>query len=73
MSLPLSYRVPPLRVCDVALDATLTLLDGSPDEAYRRAGPLPFGCDSLDAAYADLRDRMIAALKRRLGPGGKGN
>jgi hypothetical protein len=72
MSLPGGYRVPPLRVCDVALEATLTLLDGSPDEAYRRAGPRPVGRDDLDAAYAELRDRMIAALKRRLGPGGKG-
>jgi hypothetical protein len=70
MSLPWGYRVPPLRVCDVALDATLTLLDGSPDEAYRRAGPMPVGRDNLDAAYAELRDRMIAALKKRLGPGG---
>jgi hypothetical protein len=73
MSLPWGHRVPPLRVCDVALDATLTLLDGSPDETYRRVGPMPFGGGNLDAAYAELRDRMITALKRRLGPGGKGN
>jgi hypothetical protein len=70
MSLPQRYRVPPLRVCDVALDATLTLLDGSPDEAYRRAGTITVGRDNLDAAYAELRDRMILVLKRRLGPGG---
>src|SRR5262249_36239140 len=73
MSLPWGHRVPPLRVCDVALDATLTLLDGSPDETYRRVGPMPFGGGNLDAAYAEMRDRMITALKRRLGPGGKGN
>jgi hypothetical protein len=63
-------HVPPLRVCDVALEATLTLLDGSPDEAYRRAGPGPVGGGDLEAAYAALRDGMIAALKKRLGPGG---
>ena len=66
LSLPQGHRVPPLRVCDVALDAALTLLDGSPDEAYRRAGRMPVGRDNLDAAYAALRDGMIAALKRRL-------
>jgi hypothetical protein len=54
----------------VALEATLTLLDGSPDEAYRRARLAPVGGGNLDAAYADLRDGMIAALKRRLGSGG---
>jgi hypothetical protein len=72
LSLPVGAGVPPVRVCDVALEATLTLLDGSPDEAYRRAGPAPVGAGDLDAAYAALRDGMIAALKKRLGPGGKG-
>jgi hypothetical protein len=70
LSLPDRVRVPPLRVCDVALEATLTLVDGSPDEAYRRAGLAPVGGGNREAAYAELRDGMIAALKRRLGPGG---
>ncbi len=74
MSLPVGHRVPPLRVCDAALDAALTLLDGSPDEAYRRAGAglMPVSGNHRDAAYAELRDGMIPALKRRLRLGGKG-
>ncbi len=70
LSLAFGVRVPPLRVCDVALEATLTLLDGSPDEAYRRAGLGPMGPGNLEAFYANLRDAMIVALKKRLGPGG---
>jgi hypothetical protein len=73
LAMPGGVRLPPLRVCDVALDAILTLLDGSPDEAYRRAGPMPVGRNNLDAAYADLRDRMITELKRRPAVGGKGD
>jgi hypothetical protein len=72
LSLAFGYRVPPLRVCDVSLDAILALLDGSPDAAYRKAGPLPIGRDNLDASYGDLRDRMIADLKERLAERDKG-
>lgn len=72
LSMPADWRVPPLRVCDVALDAILTLLDGSPEAAYRQAGPVPVGRDNLDAAYADLRERMITALKERLAVRDKG-
>lgn len=73
LAMPVGLPVPPLRVCDVALDAILTLLDGSPDAAYRRAGPPPVGRDNLDAAYADRRDRMIAELKKRLAARDKGD
>jgi hypothetical protein len=73
LSMPLDYRMPPLRVCDVALDAILTLLYGSPDAAYRRARRLPDRRGNLDAAYADLRDGMITELKGRLAARSKGN
>lgn len=72
LSMPGGMRVPPLRVGDVALDAILTLLDGSPDEAYRRAEPKPTDRANLDAAYAELRDRMIIDLKKRLAATDKG-
>ncbi len=59
----------PLRVCDCALDAILTLLDGGPHEAYRKAGGHALGVFSgkdADAAIAAVRDKMIDDLKRRL-------
>jgi hypothetical protein len=64
---PGQNAVPPLtpparRVCDRALQAILTLLDGSPDEAYRKAqSGRPAGEDATL-----LHDRMIADLRRRL-------
>ena len=70
--MPGDMRVPPLRVCDVALDAILTIMDGTPDAVYRRAGPVQERRDNLDAAYAALRDRMIAELKKRLAGDEKG-
>jgi hypothetical protein len=72
LSMPARMRVPPLRVADVALDAILTLLDGSPDEAYRRAESKPTDRANLDAGYAVLRDRMIMDLKNRLAAPDKG-
>jgi hypothetical protein len=72
LSMPGGMRVPPLRVGDVALDAILTLLDGSPDEAYRRAQPKPLDRVDVDAAYAGLRDGMIMDLKKRLAANDKG-
>ncbi len=36
------------------------------DAAYRRVGPLLVGRANLDAASADVRDRMITQLKERL-------
>lgn len=60
---------PPLRVCDCALDAILTLLDGGPHEAYRKAGgkmPGVFPDGDTDAALVAVRDKMIDDLKRRL-------
>ncbi len=61
-------RPPTLRVCDCALDAILTLLDGGTDEAYRKAGvTFAFRRDKdEDAKAAAARDKMIDALKRRL-------
>jgi hypothetical protein len=56
-------RSPPTRVCDAALDAILTILDGGPDDAYRKAGLIGVR-DS--AAAAKIRDEMIAELKKRL-------
>jgi hypothetical protein len=60
-------RVLPHRACDVALEAILTLLDGDSQATYRRAGTekLTFGRGG-EAAWNDLRDRMIVELKKRL-------
>jgi hypothetical protein len=59
-----------LRPCDCALDAVLTLLDGSPVLAYAKAGfdklPIMRLGPDLDAALIALRDPMIADLKHRL-------
>jgi hypothetical protein len=61
---------PALRPCDCALDAVLTLLDGSPVLAYAKAGfhklPIMRLGPELDAALIALRDPMIADLKHRL-------
>jgi hypothetical protein len=58
---------PPLRVCDSALHAILTILDGSPDGAYRKAGYTPIRRRVDEQAQLDqLRDGMIETLKKRL-------
>jgi hypothetical protein len=64
-------RVPPIepyldrtRVCDWALDAILTLLDGNDDLLRREASNLPVSRNpEVDAA---VFDRLIADLKKRL-------
>jgi hypothetical protein len=55
-----------LRVCDCALDAILTLLDGNADEPYAKAGLSGFKSWLDDAKVSEFRDKMIADLKRRL-------
>src|SRR5262249_15503563 len=70
MHLAGGLRLPQLRVCDTALDAILTILDGSPDPAYKKA---EFDAKvwrrdrgDLDEAANDARNGMIADLKKRL-------
>lgn len=67
---------PPLRVCDAALGAILTLLDGSPDAALRKAAPVQRAAAAgrnwqaraaaQEAALNEACDRLIADLKQRL-------
>ncbi len=69
MALASAMRLPPLRVCDCVLDAVLTLLDGSPDQAYHDVAPSILSrveATDLDSSWASVRDRMIIDLKRRL-------
>jgi hypothetical protein len=64
--------VPPLRVCDVALEGILTLLDGDARIAYRKMRE-PRVNEDADTAYAEFRDRMCAQLKTRLAAENKGD
>lgn len=69
LALASAMRIPPLRVCDCVLDAILTLLDGSPDQAYSASDSLVrlgVAETDLDSSWASVRDRMIIDLKRRL-------
>lgn len=68
VSLAVGVRFPPARVCDVALDAILTVLDGEPHTAYAQAGykqEMSYGKDAAQKMAA-LRNKMIASLKTRL-------
>jgi len=63
-------RPPPQRVCDVALEQLLTVLDGTPDDAYaetplgNRNGVVPKAATPAEAIT--VRDQLIAKLKTRL-------
>jgi hypothetical protein len=68
--LALITAMPPLRVCDAALVAILTILDG---DAKAAAVPLPGGkpivrtsIDEREQAADQHRDKLIEQLKRRL-------
>jgi hypothetical protein len=68
--LRIDIRLPPLRVCDHALEAILEILDGGSGKAYKAAG---FKSTTTRRAGPDdgaeinrIRDRMITALKQRL-------
>jgi hypothetical protein len=62
-------RSRPQRVCDVALDHLLTVLDGSAEDGYAQSA---FGANRglpkavTPAEAAEIRDTMITALKTRL-------
>ncbi len=61
-------RLPPLRVSDSALETILTILDGNPEPAYKRAG-YEFTNGDLAArvkAVTEVRDKMTVTLKKRL-------
>ena len=65
--------LPPLRVCDHALEAILTILDGEPNEAYKAAGVISLKefrigaeIDELSRATSEMRDKMIVTLEKRL-------
>jgi len=64
----LQARKEPLRVCEVALESILTILDGEPDDAYAKAGSKEILArrQNTAAEWTALRDRMIADLKLRL-------
>jgi hypothetical protein len=70
MALPFAELMPPLRPCDAALEAILTILDGDLDESYKTArretGAAYHGFDGEGKKISALRDRMIADLKKRL-------
>ncbi len=63
-------RTPAFRACDVALEAMLTIRDGSPQKAYRETQPQypnavgPSGSDR-DEAMQKIRDRVIEKLKQQ--------
>ena len=68
--LSLDIRLPPLRVCDNALEAILEILDGSPGKGYKDAG-FKFssvrGARPQDVAeITEMRDKMITTVKQRL-------
>ncbi len=78
---PLEAASRPSRACDVALEAMLTILDGSPQKVYREAAaegkqsPVTFsGVNSKEArrklaeAMQKVRDKIIARLKREWVP-----
>lgn len=58
----------PMRACDCALDAILTLLDGDASIAYppRARWRWSTSLERHDAALLEIRDEMIRGLKRRL-------
>lgn len=58
----------PMRACDCALDAILTLLDGDATIAYppRARWRWSASLDRHDEALLEIRDEMIRGLKRRL-------
>ncbi len=68
-STPWSRPYPPARICDVALDGILTLRLGRSEDGYsygrvNRMSSVPD--EERDAAYMQLRDEMIAELKKSL-------
>ncbi len=70
-AVPFTPAVAPLRVCDAALDAISTLLDGDSYPAYRAHGhpagtPRRGDFEAYEVYYVALRDRMIASLLERL-------
>jgi hypothetical protein len=69
----LDYPGPALRVCDVALDAILTLRGEDLTAAYAEVRPPPAAADpfprdlgAYESAMDGVRDRLIADLLRRL-------
>lgn len=58
----------PMRACDWALDAILTLLDGDPTIAYPERARWQRGValDRHGEALLEIRDEMIGELRRRL-------
>jgi hypothetical protein len=64
----LQARKEHLRVCEVALESILTILEGEPDDAYAKAGSKEILArrQNTAAEWTALRDRMIADLKLRL-------
>lgn len=68
-ALPLAGSIlEPMRACDFALDAILTLLDGESAGAYpaRARWEGLVSLDRQDEALLEIRDEMIRALKERL-------
>ncbi|PHS10677.1 MAG: hypothetical protein COA78_10985 [Blastopirellula sp.] len=64
------FRLPPLRVCDNALESILTILDGITGLAYQEeGGGLTINFPSRSKSAEDIsavRDKMIITLKARL-------
>jgi hypothetical protein len=62
-------RIFPSRVCDTALEAILTILDGTPDLAYGEAGGVilfEIPVAQRDDAMLKIRDKVIVKVKERL-------
>ena len=57
---------PDTRVCDAALMAILTILDGSPDSAFKQAGVKYWPMERDDNIRFAALDRVIALTKERL-------
>lgn len=59
--------LPPLRVCDAALEAIMMVLDDDVGKVYRKHIKLEFkDVDVLENEFNSVRDQMIADLKTRL-------
>lgn len=72
MALAFDMPLPPLRVCDSALAAILTILDGDPENSYRAADLRGLHSGRDTKALNAIRDRLIADLERRLAADGEG-
>jgi hypothetical protein len=66
-----TFEIPLTRACDVAMEAILTILDGSPRKTYQKIGVHSYAFGFRDARAAlnagkQQRDKVIIALKQRL-------